>query len=340
MSEQSVQVVASLTSDEVSVFVVAEPSSPERPANGGLRILSYPTDDEALAEAKILADRMRVKHRLYGTGFNGGKIVARVRNLAAKKRTLDVTRVLLDELDGRMLTGCDLNVTSSDMEHLAQSSPHVRAAIGHSVDASRATGVGVVAAFIACTEHIEKPVQSVLVHGIGAVGRVVGDSLSARGYRVLTVDRDPGRTLEGCEKAPEQWWSTKVDAVVMCSASGLITTELANSIQAHLFVSGANAPFRNEEAQERLQQRGCVVLPDALANAGAVIVDSIEHYTPQLWQNSSANAIYEFVSQVIQQRCAEYLELAPESSIDDRLDRMMDSTRPPIAYEFSGGVEK
>ena len=73
----AVSVLAQHVSDHLSVFVVAESSDTGKPANGGLRLLNYSSDEACIADGHRLASLMTHKHDLYGTGFAGGKIVAR-----------------------------------------------------------------------------------------------------------------------------------------------------------------------------------------------------------------------------------------------------------------------
>ena len=84
----SVSVLAEHVSDHLSVFVVAEDTDAKRPANGGLRLLNYPSDEACIADGERLAGLMTHKHDLYGTGFAGGKIVARASEPAAVKDEL------------------------------------------------------------------------------------------------------------------------------------------------------------------------------------------------------------------------------------------------------------
>ena len=139
-SSPQVRVLAEHISDHLSVFVVAENTDAERPANGGLRLLSYDSDATCKADGHRLASLMTNKHSLYGTGFAGGKVVARAANPAAvKDELINVTAELLESLGGAMITGCDLNTSLEDMERLTALTPHVLAAVGSPVDASSAT---------------------------------------------------------------------------------------------------------------------------------------------------------------------------------------------------------
>ena len=96
-SSPQVRVLAEHISDHLSVFVVAENTDAERPANGGLRLLSYDSDATCKADGHRLASLMTNKHSLYGTGFAGGKVVARAANPAAvKDELINVTAELLE----------------------------------------------------------------------------------------------------------------------------------------------------------------------------------------------------------------------------------------------------
>ena len=146
-SSPQVRVLAEHISDHLSVFVVAENTDAGRPANGGLRLLSYDSDATCKADGHRLASLMTNKHSLYGTGFAGGKVVARADNPAAvKDELINVTAELLESLDGAMITGCDLNTSLEDMERLTALTPHVLAAVGSPVDASSATAFGTIGA--------------------------------------------------------------------------------------------------------------------------------------------------------------------------------------------------
>ena len=147
----SVSVLAEHVSEHLSVFVVAENTDSKRPANGGLRLLNYPSDEACIADGERLAGLMTHKHDLYGTGFAGGKIVARTAEPdAVKDELISVTAELLESLDGAMITGCDLNTSLEDMERLTALTPHVLAAVGSPVDASAATAHGTAAHARSC----------------------------------------------------------------------------------------------------------------------------------------------------------------------------------------------
>jgi leucine dehydrogenase len=251
---------------------------------------------------------MTHKHDLYGTGFAGGKIVARAKEPAAvKDELISVTAGLLESLDGSMITGCDLNTSLEDMERLMSLTPHVLAAVGSPVDASAATAHGT----------------------LGAVEAVLGNDLK---------DASPGRALVHATPLPTScpWWEVKVDLTLPCSISGLINSDIAAGMRTKAVVPAANAPFQNAQLADELRQRGIPVLPDPLVNAGAVIADSIERFSPQAWKGAGAEDVYAFVRSEVRQRATEYLSQREQGlSVGDALTEVAaDTATDPIGLSF------
>lgn len=309
----AVTVLAEHVSEHLSVFVVAENTCSERPANGGLRLLSYDDDATCKADGHRLASLMTNKHDLYGTGFAGGKVVARAADPAAvKDELINVTAGLLESLDGAMITGCDLNTSLEDMERLTALTPHVLAAVGSPVDASSATAFGTIGAVEAVLKSSLETATpgTVLVHGCGAVGGPVAKALIANGWTVFTVDMDPARAnLPGATMLDphSDWWNRELDLLLPCSISGLLTAEITAALQVKAVVPAANAPFADPALAESLRQRGVRVLPDPLVNAGAVIADSIERFSPEAWKQASPEQVYAFVRNAVCDRAGEFL---------------------------------
>ncbi len=315
-TKTQVGVLAEFISEELSVFVVAENKLDIHPANGGLRLLNYETDMDCLKDGFRLANLMKSKHDLYSTGFSGGKVVARSSNITkVKDKLISVTSKLLEDLNGRMITGCDLNTNINDMEKLFKLTPHVLAAVNSEVDASKATAMGVIGAFEAfqsCYENYEL-LNGVLVHGCGSVGRTVAIELVNRGIKTFVVDIDiertniPGTISLGDTK---NWYKKNFDVILPCSISGLINTKNAQSLLGtKAIISAANAPFSNDLIPKKLIKSNVAIIPDPLVNAGAVIADSIEQYAPDAWERTKPEQIYKFVQDQVKKKCFSYLSL-------------------------------
>jgi glutamate dehydrogenase (NAD(P)+) len=65
------------------------------------------------------------------------------------------------------------------------------------------------------------------------------------------------------------------DVLAPCALEQVITSENADKVKAQLVVEGANGPT-TPTADEILEDRGVLVLPDVLANAGGVVVSYFE----------------------------------------------------------------
>ena len=73
--EKELCILAEHKSDDLSVFIVGEKIHDNKPANGGLRLLCYPSDEECINDGLRLANLMKYKHDIYSTGFSGGKVL-------------------------------------------------------------------------------------------------------------------------------------------------------------------------------------------------------------------------------------------------------------------------
>ena len=143
----------------------------------------------------------------------------------------------------------------------------------------------------------------IAIQGFGNVGYFAADILVALGYNVVAVsDSKGGIMLEpGEEKSlnakeilkykeatgsvvgfpntrqitNEELLELDVDVLIPSALENVITEENADRIKARLIVEMANGPV-TPEADQILEKKGVVVVPDILANAGGVIVSYFE----------------------------------------------------------------
>jgi leucine dehydrogenase len=342
----SIEILDHFSSPDLSVTIAGVACDRLRPGNGGLRLMAYPDEGAALAEAHVLASCMDVKHAIYNTGFAGIKVVARAADLeGCKPKLLSVVAEMLNARGGSLYTGCDLNISLDDVAALKRRTPYVLAALGSPVNPSAATGHGVASSFEAALRVLPlagaPKARTVLVHGVGAVGRTVARRLVGLGLEVFTCDRRPERAaLPGCRplSADSPWWRVPHDATVLCSTSHLITEEMAAELPSRLLIAGANAPFATPEALAIVRQRGVVAVPDAISNAGAVIADSIEHFNGAAWRAcADPEQVYAFVDTLVGLKTSVWLDrvLALGHNPDDAAARLQaEASQEPCGLRF------
>ena len=83
-----------------------------------------------------------------------------------------------------------------------------------------------------------------------------------------------------------------VDVVAPCALEQMLTEENADRVKARIVCEGANGPT-TPAADEILEERGILVLPDVLANAGGVVVsyfEWVQGLQEYFWKEDEVNA--------------------------------------------------
>lgn len=144
---------------------------------------------------------------------------------------------------------------------------------------------------------------TVAIQGFGNVGGHLAEILHSEGYKIVAVSdastglyNENGLDIPGvrackknsnldaykCEVEPthisnEELLALDVDVLVPAALGGVITEKNIADIKADVILEMANAPVE-PAADRQLKERGIVVIPDILANAGGVIVSYFEWY--------------------------------------------------------------
>jgi glutamate dehydrogenase (NAD(P)+) len=173
--------------------------------------------------------------------------------------------------------------------------------LGGSLGRATATSRGVVHLALAALRHVgvEPMTASAAVQGFGKVGRASARFLSENGVQVRGVSDQYGAvwaadgidvaaleahvdstgSVVGFDGAVEVDHETllqlDVDLLVPAAVEGVIHAGNAARIRARVVVEGANGPTTTE-ADRLLEDRGVLVVPDILANAGGVVVSYFE----------------------------------------------------------------
>ena len=175
--------------------------------------------------------------------------------------------------------------------------------VGGSLGRAEATGRGVMLCARMLMEKLGRSLKgaTVAVQGMGNVGSVAAALLHAQGAKIVAVS-DVSGGIYAPEGLPMQELGahfaarrtlaelpdggfTRIDneALIECDADILVPAALENQIsksnaplvRAKYIVEGANGPV-TPAADDILDARGVVVVPDILANAGGVVVSYFE----------------------------------------------------------------
>ena len=176
--------------------------------------------------------------------------------------------------------------------------------IGGSIGRTEATGRGVTIITRQCLEHLGMSYENsaYAIQGMGNVGGTAAQILYDKGCKIVAVSDYSGgvynengldipaiRTyLSDKTKALIDYVSDDVkhisnaevitcccDVLIPAALENQITGENAAGVQAKVIIEAANGPT-TVEADKILEEKGIVVVPDILANAGGVVVSYFE----------------------------------------------------------------
>jgi glutamate dehydrogenase (NAD(P)+) len=158
--------------------------------------------------------------------------------------------------------------------------------------------------------------QRVAVEGFGNVGMYLAKFLAQEGATVIAASDSSGgvhnpkgidvetaiahkqetSSLSGLKDAEqitdEELLLLDCDVLAPCALEQVITSDNADKIKAKIICEGANGPT-TPAADEILEDRGVLVLPDVLANAGGVVVsyfEWVQGLQEYFWKEDEVNA--------------------------------------------------
>lgn len=254
---------------------------------GGTRMRVYARPDEGLADAMRLAEGMTSKWAAIDFPFGGGKAVLAIPHpMVGEQRRGLLQRYgrLLCSLRGAFATGADLGTTTEDMLEIGRVAPYVHGVDlekGVAIDPGPYTARGVFAAIRAGLRHVDGTDdltgRTVLVEGVGSVGRPLARHLAAAGARLLLADlaaenaaalaAELGAEIVSCERVA----GTACDVYAPCAVGASLNAETIPRLACRLVAGSANNQLREASDAARLLERGILYAPDYVANAGGAL---------------------------------------------------------------------
>jgi glutamate dehydrogenase (NAD(P)+) len=158
--------------------------------------------------------------------------------------------------------------------------------------------------------------QTVVVQGFGNVGSFYALFMQQQGSKVIAISDTSGgfynpkgidipsaiahkqergmlKGLAGVEPiSNEELLLLECDVLAPCGLEQVITEQNADKVKAKIVCEGANGPT-TPAADEILEEKGVLVLPDVLANAGGVVVsyfEWVQGLQEYFWKEDEVNA--------------------------------------------------
>ncbi len=189
--------------------------------------------------------------------------------------------------------------------------------LGGSLGRVKATGRGVyvIGREVARRMALKLEGARVAVQGFGNVGSAAAELFAANGAKIVAVQDHSGTVFKeagldigdlmahyrahgsigafaGGDKLPdEQFWDVPSDILIPAALESVITAERARRIRTRMVLEGANGPTL-PEGDAVLAERGIVVVPDVIANAGGVTVsyfEWVQDFSSFFWTEDEIN---------------------------------------------------
>ncbi len=188
--------------------------------------------------------------------------------------------------------------------------------LGGSLGRVKATGRGVFVTGREAARRIGLELRGarVAVQGFGNVGSVAAELFAEAGARIVAVQDHTGTIVNengldlkelvplsradgvvgfkgGDAIANDAFWEVGCDILIPAALEGQITAERARKTQAKLVLEGANGPTVSA-ADDILAERGVLVVPDVICNAGGVTVsyfEWVQDFSSFFWDEDEIN---------------------------------------------------
>ncbi|HUG42122.1 MAG TPA: Glu/Leu/Phe/Val dehydrogenase dimerization domain-containing protein [Longimicrobiales bacterium] len=260
-------------------------------AMGGCRMRVYPAPVEGLRDAQRLAGGMTLKWAGIEFPLGGGKAVLAVpAPLTGPAREGLLLRFgdLVEGLGGMYGTGVDLGTTPADMEVVGRRTSRVAGRppeAGGAGDPGPWTALGVFEGMRSAAARVlgssDLAGRTVLVQGVGGVGRPLAGLLVEAGARVLVADADEARAraaageVGGEAVGVEAAYDVECDVFAPCAVGGVLNARTIPRLRCRIVAGSANNQLEEDADAARLAERGILYVPDFILNAGGAVAHGI-----------------------------------------------------------------
>jgi glutamate dehydrogenase (NAD(P)+) len=309
------------------------------PAIGGLRMAA----DVTVSECARLARAMTLKNAAAGLAHGGGKSVLRADPKMPAERKQALIRAFAHALRNETdyIFGPDMGTDEGCMgwvqDEIGRAVGLPASLGGIPLDELGATGWGLCSAAEVAAPRCGLALDGarVAIQGFGSVGIHAARFLAQRGARLvaaadsrsttvnpagLDVDalaafKADGRTVGdfpgGTPRARDEVIDVECDLWIPAARPDVIREDNAERLRARLVLQGANIPF-TAGAERMLAERGVVIVPDFIANAGGVICAAMEY------AGATRTAAFDAIAEKIRANTATVLDEAAATGVRPR----------------------
>lgn len=251
-------------------------------AMGATRLWPYPSEADALRDVLRLSRGMTYKAACANIPMGGGKAVIIANPQDKTDELLRAYGRFVDRLNGRFITGQDVNLSPEDVRQIYKETKYVVGRSEKSGGPAPMTAIGVLLGIKAAVEFYWQQTNleglKVAVQGLGNVGQNLCKHLHENKVKLFVSDIDPNKAekmqrLYGATVvAPKEIYSLNVEIFSPCALGGIINSSTISLIKAKIIAGAANNQLDNEVIHSRLlQDKGIIYCPDYVINAGGLI---------------------------------------------------------------------
>lgn len=236
-------------------------------------------------------------------------------------------------------------------------------ALGGSLGRTDATGRGGVYV-LRCLEKklgLEPSQTTVAIQGFGNVGFYCAQLLHEAGYKIVAISNSEGAIYDpdGIAPRPMKEWEMEhnevleggptrgtarvisnkelleldVDVLVPAALENQITTQNADRIKARIILELANGPITTS-ADPILEDKGILVIPDILANAGGVTVSYFEWVQNQTGLYWDVEEVHQRLKKIMEKAAYDVWDTREQHGCDMRTAAYIEALK-----KLSGAIE-
>ena len=251
-------------------------------AMGATRLWPYASEADALRDVLRLSRGMTYKAACANIPVGGAKAVIIADPKDKNSNLLRAYGRFVNSLEGRFVTGQDVNLTPDDVREICQETKHVVGVSEKSGGPAPITARGVLFGIKAAVEFSSQKQSlkglKVAVQGLGNVGKNLCNLLAEQGATLFVTDINSERTEEvkhlygATVVEPTEIYSLDVDIFSPCAMGAILNEATISSIKAPIIAGAANNQLENEQHHsEQLKSKGILYCPDYVINAGGLI---------------------------------------------------------------------